>query len=260
MGLLYYATSKTTGKKYVGVTSKTLEKRKSGHFRTSKLKKYEHLHFYRAAKKYGWDDFEWSILCTSENMDMIFKFEDVIVDKFDLIKKGYNSAPGGIGGTGKKEVSLETRAKLSAAAKGRKLSPEACAKIGDRTRGRKVSPETKAKTSASLKGRKMSPEFVEKCKNRKATPETCAKISAANIGRKHSAETKDKISKSHIGKTYNSGRKKPIGSGTKSKTVICLEDGKIYESVNSAARYYGIQSGNLSVHLNGKAKMCGGKH
>lgn len=75
-------------------------------------------------------------------------------------------------------MSEETRAKLSAASK--RLSLEARAKIGAAHRGKIVSTETRAKTSAALKGRLHSPE-------------TRARLSAALKGRPISAERRLKM-------------------------------------------------------------------
>ena len=95
-----------------------------------------------------------------------------------------------------KNPSPETRAKLSAALRGRHFSDEHRAKIsaalrgnkhGRGCRGRKCSPETRAKIAATSKGRMVSPE-------------TRAKISAANRGQKRSAKTCAKISTAKKGK------------------------------------------------------------
>lgn len=66
--------------------------------------------------------------------------------------------------------SPETRAKMSASHKRRKLSPEYRANISA-LKGKKVSLETRAKMSAAKKGKKLSPEH-------------CANISAAKKGKK----------------------------------------------------------------------------
>jgi hypothetical protein len=49
--------------------------------------------------------------------------------------------------------SPETRAKISAAHKGKALSPEHRARISAARKGRPCSPETRAKIAAALKGR-----------------------------------------------------------------------------------------------------------
>jgi len=87
-------------------------------------------------------------------------------------------------------LSAEHRANISAANKGRRCSEKTKIKIGNANRGKKYGPlsdEHKAKISARFKGKKLSKEHR-------------AKLSAARIGMSygpHSAETRAKMSASH---------------------------------------------------------------
>lgn len=103
---------------------------------------------------------------------------------------------------GRKE-SAETRAKLSAIRKGRKISPEAVAKTAAFHRGRNRSPETLAKMSAALKGKNVGRRYSE---------ETRAKLGAARRGHKHSDETRAKMSAKQRG-----SKKKPHSAETRAK-------------------------------------------
>lgn len=98
---------------------------------------------------------------------------------------GANVTDGGEGTPGLVQSS-EHRAKISAAHKGRKLSPERRAKMC----GRVVSAETRAKISAASKGRKHSPE-------------TCTKISAGHKGKQKSDETRSRMSAAQKGRTFS---------------------------------------------------------
>ena len=87
----------------------------------------------------------------------------------------------------------EVRTKLSTALKGRTLSAETKAKISAAKKGRPSamkgktpSAETKAKIAAAMKGKKYGPRSAE----------TRAKIAAAMKGKTRSAETKAKIAAS----------------------------------------------------------------
>lgn len=95
-------------------------------------------------------------------------------------------------------MSHETRAKLSAAHKGRKKSPEMCAKLGASHVGLKHTPEARAKMSAANTGRKHTLEARAKIaaalRVRVISSETGAKISAAKMGHTVSLETRAKIS------------------------------------------------------------------
>ena len=87
-------------------------------------------------------------------------------------------------------VSLETRKKLSASLKGKKLSQEHKEKIRIAATGRRASEETKQKMSQSRTGLKMPPR----------SQEWCEKQRAANLGKRASEETKQKMSQSHMGR------------------------------------------------------------
>lgn len=83
-------------------------------------------------------------------------------------------------------ISESTRAKMSAAHKGKSLSTEHRAKMAVVNKGKVLSPEHRAKLSAAGKGRIVSSE-------------TRKKISAANKGRKDSVETRVRKSTARLG-------------------------------------------------------------
>ena len=95
-----------------------------------------------------------------------------------------------------KQLSEETRKKLSEAAKGKKFSDEHKKKLSEANRGKKLSAETKNKMSEAKKGKHRS----EETKN---------KISEAHKGRHLSEEHKKKLSEAnrgkHIGNTASKG-------------------------------------------------------
>lgn len=120
-----------------------------------------------------------------------------------------NQTLGGEGASGNTH-SVETRAKISLANKGRKKpyllgvphSEEHKAKISEGGKGRKVSEETRAKISAAQKGkfrpeligRKISAEGLERMKNRVFTEEHRRKISKGNKGKVRTPEMLRKMS------------------------------------------------------------------
>lgn len=87
-------------------------------------------------------------------------------------------------------ITAETRAKLSASAKGRKASPETLAKMSVARAGHVVTEETRAKIAAALTGRKRE----------SPSPETRAKQSAAMTGRVRTEEHKRNIGNVHRGR------------------------------------------------------------
>jgi hypothetical protein len=92
-----------------------------------------------------------------------------------------------------KHHSTETKAKISAAEKGKVISEETRAKLSESLKGGHLSEETKARMSLSHMGEK-NINF-----GRTFSPEHCARISAAKKGENCSTETREKISKAHLG-------------------------------------------------------------
>jgi group I intron endonuclease len=106
----------------------------------------------------------------------------------------------------------------------------------------RCSEETKKKISVNQLGRKVSDE-------------TKAKISAAQangknpfLGKKHTDEAKRKMSQVKMGK---------IG-GVYTKSIICLETGRIFSSIGEAAKMLGVCMSSVSLVLHGKNKTCKG--
>ena len=99
----------------------------------------------------------------------------------------------------------------------------------------------------------VSPEeliFLTKSEHHKMDSK-CKRISEARKGKKRrplSEETKKKISE------VMKNRK------DKSKKVLCIETGEIFESVKDAQRKTGIYHGNISKVCHGKLKISGGYH
>ena len=174
--IVYLATNRVNGKRYVGVTGKRLRWRRAGH-------EYEALKgnagcrkFHAAIRKYGPAAFEWTELERFES------YEDALAGEVRLIadlKPEYNILIGGQSGRGFKHTA-EWKAAKSASMTGRKHSPEVCAAIAEAGRGRKHSEESKRRMSAVQKGKIISD------KQR-------AQMSAARLGKKLSPEHRKKV-------------------------------------------------------------------
>lgn len=168
---LYRVTCIISGKKYIGITKGTVEKRWSRHNWKYCLEKKGA--FQRAIKKYGKENFIVEHLCEIFKETDAFLIERAfILEEGTMSPGGYNMTSGGETFVGT-EVSEETRLKRSLAqkgklgrkhseetkelignlARGRKLSEEARRNIGNGARGRKHTQEAKDKMSAAKKGR-----------------------------------------------------------------------------------------------------------
>lgn len=173
---------------------------------------------YHALKKYGYDGFEKMVIEECDNVDWILDYREMYwIKQFNAFIDGYNLTEGGhIGLTfkGLKHTS-ETKAKMSASGKGRKLSSNSIEKMRKSLRGRKWT-DAQRKSILTAK-RNMSSERIEKWKK---------KLSIAGLGRVGhipTPEQRRRMSESHLGK--NSGNQNPafgkrwITNGTENKLI-----------------------------------------
>lgn len=147
MYLIYQAINKNNGKFYIGKTSTTLKLRIARH-RKAVFKENSNLYFHNALRKYGFDNFHWKIIDTTENKLYINFLEKWYIaqhrsfgsDTVNYDKTyGYNMTLGGDGGdlfnNFSKKKQLEIKKKMSQTRKGKpsgrlgtKQSPEAIKK------------------------------------------------------------------------------------------------------------------------------------
>lgn len=135
---------------------------------------------------------------------------------------------------------------------------------GEINSGYKWSEEQRNNVSLLRRGVKRGPR----------TEETKAKLSIANTGKKHSEETKKKMSiikKSNPlpelfvirGRTAMLGAKNSKEAIEKTKAalkkpVICVNDGKIFDSMDAAAKAYQVSVASISCCCSGKVKSVKG--
>lgn len=103
IGIIYKCLCLNTNKVYIGQTSRSLEARMKEHIRES-FNEYHpsyNYHFHRAIRKYGKQNFEWSILETirTDNADnlqeVLNSLEIKYIQQYDSYYNGYNSTLGG---------------------------------------------------------------------------------------------------------------------------------------------------------------------
>jgi len=97
------------------------------------------------------------------------------------------------------------------------------------------------------------------------TPETCLKISLANMGREHTTESCEKMSEKRLGVTLSDEQKekcrqKSLGNKSRSKAVVCVETGKVYDNMKIAAADIGIDPSAISGVIRGVNITAGGYH
>jgi group I intron endonuclease len=201
--------------------------------------------FHRAIKKYGFENFSQKILLEKLSIDEANYWEEFYINELNTLSpNGYNLRTGG-----KNYIaSSETRARMSAALKGRIVTNETRLKISDSNKGKTRTDEAKKKMSNSQKTR---PSMLEETKNKMSTSrkghicleETRLKISMANKGKVRTQEQRQ------VNSIVNKGRKlteeqikrrkenrKPISEETRKK-LSDSSKGRIYpinETVNTS--------------------------
>ena len=218
MYTVYMHTSKTTGKKYIGITcQQPWTKRFNGDgsgYRNC-------VHFWHAIKKYGWDDFEHEIITTCETENKAMKLERYYIKQYQSNNDeyGYNIKEGGE----HQEYPPEIRKRISDALKGK---PNGMT-------GKHHSEESKRKISATQKGRPLTPEHAANC--RKATREYYKTHSPAH--------------------TFTEEDHKNAQEASRVRIRI-VETGMEFDSMSECADYLGVLISNLSraIRFNKKYK------
>lgn len=94
-GIIYCVTNKINGKKYIGQTIRTLDRRMQFHIHDAFKRNFANC-FCRALRKHGKDVFEWRILMPAIDQDHLNLLEDYWIRVFNtLAPNGYNLKTGG---------------------------------------------------------------------------------------------------------------------------------------------------------------------
>jgi group I intron endonuclease len=190
---IYKSVNTKTGKVYIGFDS-NWPNRVRIHKSASKKQDYK---FYRAIRKYGWDNFEWSVIYQSKDKQHTLKqMETYFINEYNSMKNGYNSTLGGDG------------------CFGMILSEEAKKKI---SQGNKIP----------------KPQTAEHLKNRIESLKKNPNAFRGMLGKTHSPETKNKLSLSQKGISKTEQHKSKMPYQTLNKTNIeCPHCHKIGQYVN----------------------------
>lgn len=199
-------------KRYVGITKQEPQRRwQNGNG-------YKGQVVYEAIQKYKWHNVEHRILYNNLSKSDAEKYEKELIKewKTNNRKYGYNIENGG---NANKEISYETRQKLSLANKGHEPW----------IKGKHHSNESNIKNRNSHLGKK-----------------------AWNKGIKFSEETKNKMSTSKK-VLYENGWLPP-----NAKKVICLQTNQVFDSSYEASRILGLNRSHITSCCTGKRKSTGG--
>ena len=119
MYTVYLHVNKINGKKYVGQTCQKVSDRWGNGSTYSNSK-----HFYRAIKKYGWDNFNHFIIVDKLTKDEADSLEIKLIKAYDTTTTGYNICHGGAGVMRGRRHSVEAKQKIRECRKSQVFSKE----------------------------------------------------------------------------------------------------------------------------------------
>lgn len=235
MAIVYKAINLINGESYIGITMRPFDIRRGEHLRKSRFLKSK---FACAINKYGAEMFLFSIVKECQTFDEAKAEEQRLIA---LWKPEYNLTAGGDGVLGlrhsaeqrkrwseqrrgksfpRRPMSLEARQRLSALRRGKPAA---------RAAGWKHTDEALSKMSESAtrrpgywKGKKLPQNVVELMRHRNSTPEWRARWAEFQ----------------------------KLGPVVIKKRVVCLNDGKVYESIAAAAQKYETEGSSISEVCN----------
>lgn len=244
---VYRVTNTINGKKYIGITIKSIAHRWRQHINGAGKANYV---FARAIKKHGPKNFSVEEVARASSIEDLYELEKQFIqlEKTHVtLGKGYNTTLGGGGSHGLQHSAVaralvsaaqikhwsdpEVRARMSAKMIGHKQSAETIAKKSAAHTGKKHTAETKLRLSQIAATRRRGPhseetrrKMSESGKGKVRTPEHCAALSIVAKNRprrRHSEETKAKISASNIAtKAQNQRPGRPHSIKTKAKMSV----------------------------------------
>lgn len=224
--ILYKITNEINGKRYIGITCKTLGQRFASHVWSARNRPQANSAFHRAIVKYGVSVFHKEIVSAFE------VYADAIEAERRYISDNapeYNCTAGGDGALGYRHTE-EAKAVMAAHKRGKP----------SHMKGKTHSNETKKLLSDKLKGKpgywkgKRLPEHV---------------VAAQRSGQAEWAKDKDRVREAM----------RPAHEAA-SRRVVCLDDGLEFASLAAAAAHYGIEGSSISeaCRRGGARKRAGG--
>lgn len=231
---IYCHTHIDSGRRYIGLTSQTMEKRWKNHINVAKHSKNGRWHFPNAIRKYGPDAFSHEILETCTDLNVANLAEECWIEFYDTQnpEKGFNLIKGGghIPHTLSKnpwddpEYRNRMLPKFIAAGQ----TPEARAK----SKASLNTPESKAKRSALAKTSMSKAEVIEKRKRFQEDPSYRMKIS-----KKLKKTLNDPTIRSRMSESARVANVKPeVKARISASMKITLAKPEIKDKVASAAK------------------------
>lgn len=256
--IIYMATNKRNNKKYIGLTTKTLEERMSTHKNDARR---GNTYFNRAIRKYGVEGFTWEVLDTASDLNELQEKEVYYIEKygtFDNKEKGYNTASGGQYFT----VTEEERLKRSQRATGKNNPMYG---VPSPMKGKKFTKEHREKLSKS--GREVDRHWLVGGTNPSASPvielttltvydtqvEAIEKTGVSSAGL-HYSLSEGKYIKGMMFSRYDKGSTySKVPKGPKRNSPVMNEStGEVFQSISEASEEYGCARKGIRDCCNGK--------
>lgn len=100
--VIYKFINTITNKVYIGLTTKTFQRRYNSHKSSAFLPYVKHYNckFYRSIRKHGWDIFKWEIIDNADTEQELKDKERYWISFYDSFRNGYNMTLGGDGTSG----------------------------------------------------------------------------------------------------------------------------------------------------------------
>ena len=176
MYYVYAHTLKADGRKYIGITSQTLNERwrnGSGYKGST--------HFKNAIDKYGWDAFDHEVLNVCNSREEAYKLEEQYISQFNTTNEnfGFNLQTGGLS----PKQYWKSVEKSASKRRGRKYTGETLLKFQEHARelskaniGKPRSEETKHKISEKHKGMTYGEETKQKLRDTFSRKVLCVEL------------------------------------------------------------------------------------
>jgi len=231
--IVYRIDNLVDGKFYIGVSKAGILARRRGH-RHAALKNTDkgRSKLYNAMRKHGEENFKFSIIEELETFELALARE---VELIAELKPNYNIRSGGQKGNTGFKMPREIVERIAAQKRG---------SVGY-WRGKKRPPETCEKFAAAKRGK---PNLY--CLGRPKTEEAKLKMSMAKRG------IPRKPAPAHALAIFAENMRR--AARARRKSVMCLDDGKIYESAQDASIAYGFNPTTVAGVAGGRRKKVYG--
>ena len=212
---VYRIANTVNGKMYVG-SAVNMSRRWSIHRCELNAGRHRNIHLQNAWNKYSPGAFAFEALERIEPERLIER-EQAWMDELNVVKTGYNLRPVADSPLGCRH-SPETRAKMSAAAKGHEVTPETKAKLSAAAKAQWSLPKTRSEMCAAMSVAKKGKPSSRK--GSKHSLETRAKLSAISKGKRHTAKTKAKISAANKGQKRSPEARANMSKAQKARWAV----------------------------------------